>query len=334
MELARPALQRVVIAIPVKNEEARLGRLLQGVAGAAEAAPLPVTATILANDCTDGTVALARAFRDPRVQVEVHQISLPPSEASAGRARRVAMDLANRDGALLMTTDGDAVPDKHWIVAALSAAKAGADVVCGTISAKVDHVLATVSGARITRAEAMYCALQHEVRHCIDQMALRQPGGGRRPHYVESGASLAIHAHAYRAIGGLPWVDSSEDRALVYRAETHGLSVHYAWDMSARVSARLRGRAVGGMADCLRERMHSSNPLADQAMLPVAVLRELWSQAASGRAPLFPDRSIPCGPRMRASDLETNLGELQSFVDTTVLPDFAQWMQARHGEVG
>lgn len=329
---SRPLPTHVIIAIPARDEEARLNRLLAALAVAAERSPCPVGALILANNCSDDTARVARAFRHPALAVETAEIDFPPDRASAGCARGLAMDLAWRPGGLMMTTDGDATPAPGFVAAALRHAAQGADLVCGTIGTDARHVLATPSGARIAAAEAAYGALVHEIRHGIDRMAGRQPTHGAQPHYMESGAAIAIRAEAYAAIGGLPPVPSSEDRALVHRAERHRLRIRYAPDMHAHVSARLFGRAKGGMAECLRRRMIDPDPLADQAMLPLPVLRRLWARAMAGHAPLFPDRAVPCGQRLRASELEQRLPALAAFVDRQVRPDLARWMGRARAE--
>lgn len=322
-------LTHIAIAIPVRNEAERIGRLLAALGDAARHAPLPVQAVILANNCTDTSVAVARSFSHSALDVALHEITFATPHASAGRARRRVMDIAAQPGGLLMTTDADAIPCRDWIVSALTAARGGADLVCGPISAQVPHVLATPSGARITRAERAYAALQHKIRHCLDQIAGRQPLSAPRPHYMESGASMAIRADRYLAVGGLPEMDHSEDRALVHRAETHGLTVRYSPDMKARVSARLKGRADGGMAACLRHRMSDHDPLADQAMLHPRLLRDLWSRAMAGAAPAYPDRSLAPDLPMRASDLEAGLPELADLYQRRVRPDFDSWLGRR-----
>lgn len=322
----RPLPGRIAIAVPARNEQARLPRLLSALAAAAEFGSCPVSALVLANNCTDDTARVARAFRHPALAVETVETVFPPGQANAGRARRLAMDLAWRPDALLMTTDGDATPAPGFVAAALRHVAQGADLVCGTIGTDARHVLATPSGARIAAAEGAYGALVHEIRHCIDRMAGRQRADGDRPHYTESGAAIAIRGDAYAAIGGLPPIASSEDRALIHQAERHRLRIRYAPDMHAHVSARLFGRARGGMAECLRRRMTDPDPLADQAMLPLSVLRRLWAQAVASQAPLFPDRAVCCGPRLHASDLERRLPGLRDFVERRVRPEFARWM--------
>ncbi len=321
----RPAMTHITVAIPVRDEAERLHRLLDALAGTAANCDLPVTAVVLANNCTDGSERIARSFRSPALQVAVHPVTFPGPTASAGRARRSALDIAAETGGLLLTTDADALPGPGWIRAALDAMRAGADLICGSISTDVPHVLATPSGARITRAEEAYSALLRRVRHRLDQIAGRQPLMSATPHYMESGASMAIRADRYRAIGGLPALDFGEDRALVFRAEAHGLNVRYSADMTARVSGRLQGRADGGMAACLRHRMQDIDPMADQAMILPDTLRAMWADAMSGTIRAYPDRSVPAGPPLRASDLEARLPDLSALVDGTVEPDFARW---------
>lgn len=312
----RPVLTQIVVAVPIRNEAKRLPRLLHALSAAAKRSALPVTLVVLANNCTDHSTRIVRSFAHGAMRVDLHDVDFP--EASAGIARRVAMDLAACPGALILTTDGDAAPYPDWIAAALRTVHAGADVVCGRIEADCRHVLATAPGQRVSAAEADYGELQHEIRHAIDRLAGRQ--GPARPHYIESGASLGIRADCYSLIGGLPPVRSSEDRAMVHRAETHGLVIRYAEDMGTVVSGRLNGRAEGGMAETLRQRMHDQDPLADQAMLPVHVLAELWAHAAAGYGPLFPNRAVPVGTRLRASNLEAELPGLRDLVELTVRP--------------
>lgn len=328
-----PNLSHVVVAIPVRDEAARIGRLLTALARAAERTSLPVTALILANNCSDDSVAVVQMFSHPALRIEIRQTVFPAGTASAGRARRMAMDLGAQPGALLMTTDADATPGPDWIAAALDAVQTGADLVCGTIITRVPHVLATLSGARITRAEVAHAALQHEIRHCLNQLSGHQPWGGACPHYMESGASMAIRADSYLAIGGLPARDHSEDRALVHLAGTRGLGIRYLPGMTARVSARLQGRAEGGMAACLRHRMQDRDPMADQAMLTPDMLRALWMQAQDGRLTPYPCRTEAPGPRLRASDLEAAYPALRDLVEQTVRPDFARILRVRDSAV-
>jgi hypothetical protein len=128
----------------------------------------------------------------------------------------------------------------------------------------------------------------------------------------------------YRRLGGLPHVTTSEDRALVRRAEQVGARVAYERGFRATVSARLDGRAAEGMAATIRQRLEESDPLADQDLRPVSALRREWAAARSSA----PGESLRLPPwrRLRASDLERQIAELEVFVTRGVEPDFAsQW---------
>ncbi|SCX86401.1 glycosyltransferase [Paracoccus tibetensis] len=312
-----PAIREVVVAVPVRNEALRLPKLLAALAVAAAASPVPVTVLILANNCTDDSAAIAAAFAYPALRVEIACRQL--ADPTAGLARRLACDMATRDGALIMTTDADGVPHRDWIVSALAAAEAGAEVVCGRIRADLRRALLTPCARRVAQLETAYSRLLHETRHAIEH--LRGRGRTAQPHYTEAGASLAIRADSYLRIGGMPDVRSSEDRALVHRAEQNGLRIDYVPQMMVTVSARLRGRAEGGMAETLRRRLAEPDPLVDQAMLPLPVIRRLWDDAVAGRGDPYPSRAASGDwRRLRASDLEATLPHLRAFVLSDVRP--------------
>ncbi len=77
------------------------------------------------------------------------------------------------------------------------------------------------------------------------------------------------------------------------------------------------------MAEALRDRMRDPDPFGDQAMLAPALLQSLWMQAVTGLAPDWPSRAAAQGDRMRASDLETALPVLESFICDEVRPNAA-----------
>lgn len=323
------SLNHIAVAVPVRNEATRLPKLLSALDVGASIVPVPVTVTLLINNTTDASAKIARRLNYPALSLQVLETEFSQNQASAGHARGMAMRVAASQGGLLMTTDADAIPDPMWMISALMAMAGGADLVCGRITARVPRVMATPSGGRITRAEFSYATMMHEVRHYLDQMAGRQAIGSVRPHYMESGACMAMRVQAFLAVGGLPDRPCSEDRAMVYRAETAGLVVNYCDGMRARVSGRLRGRAAGGMAECLRQRMQDEDPYADQAMLSPKLLAQLWSDAMYGSPQPYPDRSTSPGPRMRASDLETALPLLAQLTTDIIRPQFAEWLSRK-----
>ncbi len=190
------------------------------------------------------------------------------------------------------------------------------------------HLLASPSLQRIDCISQSYAALTHEVRHAIDVLyGVREDGP--RPHYVEAGACMAVSARFFERIGGLPDIPTAEDRALVRLAEHAGGRVVYCERAHASVSARLQGRAAGGMAETLRRRLAVPDPVADEALRPCAAIRADWHEALlcleGGVCP--PVRRAD--PPLRASDLERDLPSLRAFVNDVVRPDLAAMQSTR-----
>ena len=71
-------------------------------------------------------------------------------------------------------------------------------------------------------------------------------------HCDHTGASLAVRGTVYESVGRLPPLPFREDLAFVGRAKAAGFRLRHDPDVRVKVSARLVGRAAGGMADCLR----------------------------------------------------------------------------------
>src|SRR5690606_22113805 len=104
------AIRSVVIAVPVKNEECRIQRLLRSLDRAARRCRLPVTALMFVNNTSDHTVERMRNA-DLSIPVIIEEAALPRHLANAGNARRLCMDSAAHSApdAILMTTDADVV---------------------------------------------------------------------------------------------------------------------------------------------------------------------------------------------------------------------------------
>lgn len=324
-------ISRVSIAIPIKDEASRLPRLLNSLVLSAQGCDVPVTATILVNNSSDRSAEIARSYENTAINAQIREVTFSARRASAGHARAAAMRFASSKGGLIMTTDGDASVHPRWIASAVQEARNGADVVCGRISSRIPIPLRRGARARITVLESGYTALMHELRFYLEQMAGLLDPRARQPHYVESGATIAIRSDAFRRIGGCPLVRHSEDRALVAAARRHDLRISYSDRMRVRVSGRLMGRAEGGMAECLRERMASPDPLADQAILNPDLLLSLWTLGRRGMPVIWPDRSQVHGSRLRASDLEVALPQLTDLMEQIVRPQYAAWRAMEQG---
>jgi glycosyltransferase involved in cell wall biosynthesis len=217
------------VVVPAHDEEELLAGCLAGLRDAARgvAGRARVCVMVVADDCSDGTEALARRHRVGVVRVAARNV---------GRARAAGADvLLSRPAgpaAWLATTDADSVVPPDWLAAQLDARDAGADAWVGTVE------VADWAGLP-ARVRARYRAAYAD----------RAAGDGHR--HVH-GASLAVAARAYRGVGGFPSLASGEDVALVRRLDEAGLRVVRDPAHPVATSARTTARAPDGFASHLR----------------------------------------------------------------------------------
>ena len=88
--------------------------------------------------------------------------------------------------------------------------------------------------------------------------------------WTASGASYGVTLDAYRAIGGLPYPASGEDRALADALLRHDIPIRHDPDIVVVTSARLDGRACGGVADTIRMRCEDPDVPGDERLEPLA----------------------------------------------------------------
>ncbi len=255
----------VIVAIPVKNEEGRIAACLDALAR--QTVPINKILLLL-NNCTDGTAAVAHAAAAADPALRIMQVELEPEIASAGEARRLALlhaaDLAGETG-IIVTTDADCVPGREWIAQNLREIKRGADVVCGMarVGGEDDATMPMRLHFDLVR-ESMYAALIDEIIALVDP----DPADPWPRHQHDSGASIAMTAAILREAGGAPRVPHGEDRALIQRFRTVDAKIRHAPDIEVQVSARLEGRAAGGMAEALRRRANKLDEMTDAAFEP------------------------------------------------------------------
>lgn len=286
---ARP--RRAVIAITACDEARDLPACLAALARQRDTAGRPldladIAVLVLANNCSDRTAARARALAPSLpFALVVAERDLPPREAHAGGARRAALDAAlglldPAGPGVLLSTDADARSDPHWLAACLGAIDAGADAVAGRYRADPAEAASLLPPALRAReaAEARYAALLDEMAAHLDPL----PHDPWPRHAIHSGASFALTTAAYRRIGGLPAVPLGEDRALFAALARVDARIRHAPEASVTVSARLRGRARGGMADTLSARLRDpAGALPDDRLEPAA---DAWLRARARRA--------------------------------------------------
>ena len=258
----------VIVGIPVKDEAERVGACLRALAGQQGAALTEIL--LLVNNTGDGTVAEARRVgQGMMVPIRIVEHRFAPSEANAGHARRMAMELAaERAGpaGVLLTTDADGCVAPDWLAANLRHLRTGADAVAGR--AMIDPVEAAAIPEALHAADARECALAallDEITALLDP----EPHDPWPRHVEHSGASICVTAEAYRRASGIPLVPIGEDRAFFAALRRAGLRVRHALDVQVTVSGRVLGRAAGGMADTIRRRMVAPDALLDDAIEPV-----------------------------------------------------------------
>lgn len=218
----------VGVAVPAHDEEQRIATCLDSVLAALPAG-LDTAVCAVLDRCTDRT-----AQRVPRgVEALPSQDAVAVGTLRDRGLRRVLRRLsAHRpEDVWLLNTDADSVVGPDWVRDHLRHAAAGAHAVAGL--ADLDDPLALTPTARRAYAQ------------------LLRDGRLADGHTHVYGANLGIRGDAYLAVDGFPTVPHGEDHALVRRLRDGGFRLVTALDARVRTSARLSGRAPGGLADLL-----------------------------------------------------------------------------------
>ncbi len=265
----------IVVAIPARNEEERIGACLGALAAQTRKFDRLV---LLLNNCDDGTLRICSEFRARHPGVEIYEEHLRGHLASAGEARRLAFQYASRPYAesILMTTDADAVPNRSWIAQNAEEIAAGAQAVCGAIeidardAANISHLLQDDAW------EMSLLALLDEINSLLNPD--RYDPWPR--HQQQSGASIALRSDILELAGGPPRVAACEDRILIEKLRQVDARIRHAPGIRVRVSGRIEGRAIGGMAETLARRRLKQDALTDEKLEPaVDALRRATAEA-------------------------------------------------------
>lgn len=278
---------RAVVAIPAKDEQDYLGLCLASLAEQTVEGPFAVL--ILLNNCTDASLDVIRAIA-PTMPFDVHVYSvvLDAAHANAAWARRLAMNAAlrllDRDG-VLFTTDADSRAEADWMDASLAAIQAGADVACG-------FVVPDPAEHEVLIDAVLRGAMEFEYAHLSAELAARLDPLDFDPwphHVMETGASLAVRPATYVSVGGIPHVAPGEDRLFVDSVRRAGGKVRHTLTARVVTSSRLNGRAEGGWADNLRDRLSDPFGQCHELLEPVLQsfrrarlrggLRAIWGTA-------------------------------------------------------
>ena len=253
------------VIIPAKDEVANLPAALAALATQTclEGHPLPTNSyevIVLANNCLDDTAAVVRqqARQFPQLVLHVAELCLPAEHAHVGRARRLLMDEAcarleqvGQSAGIIASTDADTRVAPTWLAATQAEIAAGADAVGGRILTETEELNqgGFPSLQRVQSRDAAYRLLCARLEDLLDPAAA-DPWPRHHQHF---GASLALTAHAYRRVGGLPEVRFLEDEALCRQLRRHDLALRHSPHVRVLTSARRDGRVEVGLSWQLRE---------------------------------------------------------------------------------
>jgi GT2 family glycosyltransferase len=275
-----PSLLDTVIAVPVRNEVERIAACLRAIDAQDGLAPGRLGLVLFLNNCTDGTPEIVAGLL-PTLSIPVRVIETTYAGAHAGWARRAAMDAgaawldeAGTSGTLL-TTDADSRVPPDWVAANLAALDADADAVAGRVELIPEEAaLLPPSLPARGRLEDTYDALITEMEARIDP----DPSDPWPCHRTTIGASLSVRRAAYETVGGMPEIPLGEDGAFVAALLERGFRVRHDRAVMVWISARLTGRAPGGVADTIRSRCEEPDALCDARMeaVPRALHRYAW----------------------------------------------------------
>ncbi len=275
-----PSHLDTVIAVPVRNEAERIAACLRAIDAQEGLAPGRLGLVLFLNNCTDGTPEIVAGLV-PGLSIPVRVIETTYAGAHAGWARRAAMDAAAAwldeagTSGTLLTTDADSRVPTDWVAANLAALDAGADAVAGRVELIPEEAaLLPPSLPARGKLEDTYDALITEMEARIDP----DPSDPWPCHRTTIGASLAVRRTAYAAVGGMPEIPLGEDGAFVAALLERGFRVRHDRAVMVWISARLSGRAPGGVADTIRSRCEEPDALCDARMeaVPRALHRYAW----------------------------------------------------------
>jgi glucosyl-3-phosphoglycerate synthase len=224
-----------VVVIPARDEARRIGACLRALAAQRLPDGVTFTTILVLDNCGDDTVAVARASG-----LEDLLVVEAPAPGGVGHARRFGMERAAElldDPGLIACTDADTEPAPDWLATQLALVAAGAEAVGGVIEL-AEHDLDGLPPEVLARREA----------RAVERFARVRAADPGAEHHFFSGASMAVTAAAYRAVGGLEPCSALEDEAFERRLREAGVRIARSAAVRVRTSARTTGRAPRGLA--------------------------------------------------------------------------------------
>jgi len=233
------------VVVPARNEQQRIEACLTALLVAQEFSrldtngPAAVQIVVVADRCTDRTVEIVGGF--PGVAV----IRSDRGRVGAARAAGVAWLLRSPRVCWIASTDADSTVPPDWLITQWQHARAGTDLLLGTVRLTIEEELPATT------------VRQWERQHDLSD-------GHRHVH----GANLGVRAATYRKVGGFADVAVHEDLALVQAVQRAGGVVVSTAASPVHTSARVTGRAPGGLSGYLRELLAESGAAPPERCAP------------------------------------------------------------------
>jgi len=228
-------IRAVGVVVPARDEQERIPDCLTALRGALDRLPAGVARAVclVLDRCTDRTAWVAAAeVRDWPWPVDILHNR---SARTVGELRHTGIECLLRGRApaetWLLSTDADSTVPPDWATGHLRYADAGADAVAGTVT--------------LDEADGLHPDALRRYASVVDS------GVTGPAHTHVYAANLGIRGSAYTAVGGFPAVPSGEEHALLRRLRSGGHPIAAPTGLDVRTSARLDGRAAGGLADLL-----------------------------------------------------------------------------------
>lgn len=233
-------VRAVGVLLPARDEREHVQACLDAVLTALAGLPpdLVTALCVVVDRSRDGTGPAVRRMLARRAGAPGPALDVVPNEGTAtvGELRNFgATTLLRRlspvspERTWLLSTDADSTVPPDWALAHVRRADAGADAVAG--------------GVELDGPGRLH-----------DPPPTDAAPGRPRPKPPLYAANLGVRAAPFLRVGGFPAVASGEEHALLGRLRRGGYRLVTGADIVVRTSARLHGRATGGLADLLRER--------------------------------------------------------------------------------
>jgi Glycosyl transferase family 2 len=259
----------VCVIVPVRNEAELLEGCLKALAYQIDFRGQPLDprqyeVILLANNCTDNSVAIAHNFahQHPEFRLHVVERTLPPSEAYIGRVRQMLMDeayhrladlglagLGAKHG-VIASTDGDTQVSPTWVAATQLELSRGVDAVGGRIIADSASCEALDPQVKMRYLRGDY---YHQLMVELEAYLDATPHDGWPRHAQHYGASLAVTAQMYQKAGGMPAARTPEDVAFYQSLLSVGARFRHSPLVQVSTSARQTVRTAGGFAAQLND---------------------------------------------------------------------------------